>query len=222
MAQVGQMRGVAENPQVPLFTASAKPMTAFPMNRITASLAALRASEKIVILTAAAASVVVSAVVAAGAVGALGGALAILMLTIAVTDARFYVIPDSLTVTALVLGLLHARLQDPEMAVEAVAMAVLRAAILALIFLALRVVYRWLRGREGVGLGDVKLAGLAGAWLDWSIIPLAIEAAALSALAVYGFRQLALRRRLHATARLPFGVFFAPAIWLGWLYATAI
>ena len=98
----------------------------------------------------------------------------------------------------------------------------LRAAILALIFLALRVAYRWLRGREGVGLGDVKLAGLVGAWLDWSIIPLAIEIAALSALAVYGFRQFVLRRRLHATARMPFGLFLAPAIWLSWLLATAL
>jgi leader peptidase (prepilin peptidase)/N-methyltransferase len=144
------------------------------------------------------------------------------MLAVAVTDARFYVIPDALTAIAFVLGLVHAGLQRPEIAVEAVAMAVLRAAIVALAFLALRVAYRWLRGREGVGLGDVKLAGLVGAWLDWSIIPLAIEIAALSALAVYGFRQLVLRRRLHATARLPFGVFFAPAIWLGWLYATGI
>ena len=222
MAQVGQIRDVVENPQVPLFSASAKPMTAFPTNRTAASFAALRTSEKIVIATVAAGSVVVSAMVAPPAVGALGGVLAILMLAVAVTDARFYVIPDALTAIAFSLGLVHAGLQRPEIAVEAVAMAVLRAAILALAFLSLRVAYRWLRGREGVGLGDVKLAGLAGAWLDWSIIPLAIEIAALSALAVYGFRQLVLRRRLHAMARLPFGVFFAPAIWLGWLYATGI
>jgi leader peptidase (prepilin peptidase)/N-methyltransferase len=222
MAQVGPIRDVAENPQVSLFAASATPMTAFQTNRTAASFAALRTSEKIVIATVAAGSVVVSAMVAPPAVGALGGALAILMLAVAVTDARFYIIPDALTAIAFVLGLVHAGLQRPEIAVEAVAMAVLRAAILALAFLALRVAYRWWRGREGMGLGDIKLAGLAGAWLDWSIIPLAINIAALSALAVYAFRQFVLRRRLYAAARLPFGVFLSPAIWLSWLFATAL
>ncbi len=51
--------------------------------------------------------------------------------------------------------------------------------------------YRRLRGREGIGLGDVKLAGVAGAWLDWQSIPIAVEIAALAALAVCLVRWLA-------------------------------
>ena len=34
-------------------------------------------------------------------------------------------------------------------------------------FFALRYGYARLRGRQGLGLGDVKLAFVAGAWLDW-------------------------------------------------------
>jgi leader peptidase (prepilin peptidase)/N-methyltransferase len=39
----------------------------------------------------------------------------------------------------------------------------------------------------------------------------------LAALAVYVVRQRALGHALRATGRLPFGLFFAPAIWIGWL-----
>src|SRR5262249_57454028 len=75
----------------------------------------------------------------------------------------------------------------------------------------------WLGGREGLGLGDVKLAGVAGVWLDWPAMPIAIEIAALGALALYVAGHVLGRRRIHAATRLPFGLFLAPAIWLAWL-----
>ena len=55
---------------------------------------------------------------------------------------------------------------------------------MAAAFFGLWALYRRLRGREGIGLGDVKLAGVAGVWLDWPTIPVAVEIAALAALAV--------------------------------------
>jgi leader peptidase (prepilin peptidase) / N-methyltransferase len=79
-----------------------------------------------------------------------------------------------------------------------------------------KVAWRW-RGREGLGLGDVKLAAVAGVWLDWPAIPVAIEIAALTALAVYATGHILGRRRIHAATRLPFGLFLAPAVWLAWL-----
>ena len=85
---------------------------------------------------------------------------------------------------------------------------------MALVFLGIRYGYARLRGRQGLGLGDVKLAFVAGAWLDWMMIPLAIQFAAFAALSVYLLRQLVLRRAVSATSRIPFGLFFAPAIWL--------
>jgi leader peptidase (prepilin peptidase)/N-methyltransferase len=88
---------------------------------------------------------------------------------------------------------------------------------LALSFQVLRAGYRRLRGREGLGLGDVKLAGVAGAWLDWTMMPVAVEIAALSALVAYLLRVWIRRRPLRAAGRLPFGLFLAPAIWLSWL-----
>jgi leader peptidase (prepilin peptidase)/N-methyltransferase len=142
------------------------------------------------------------------------------MIAIAFVDARRFIIPDELTAAALALGFLHAAMQDSDSIVEALANASLRGATLAFAFLILRILYRRLRGCDGIGLGDVKLAGVAGVWLDWWLLPAVIEVAALAALAVYAVRYL-LGRRSVRLMRLPFGLFLAPAIWLGWLIGSA-
>jgi leader peptidase (prepilin peptidase)/N-methyltransferase len=149
--------------------------------------------------------------------GALGAGLACIMLAIAVIDARRFIIPNELVAAGLALGLIHAGLIGSPYFFGGGALAILRATLLAAAFWGLRIGYRRLRGRDGIGLGDVKLAAVAGAWLDWQMIPLAIEIAALSALTFYVLRQLILGRPLRATTRLPLGLFLAPAIWLGWL-----
>ena len=61
---------------------------------------------------------------------------------------------------------------------------------MAIAFFSLRILYRRIRGHDGIGLGDVKLAGVAGVWLDWWVLPVAIEIAALAALAAYAMRLL--------------------------------
>jgi leader peptidase (prepilin peptidase)/N-methyltransferase len=53
-------------------------------------------------------------------------------------------------------------------------------------------------------------------------IPIAVEIAALAALAVYALRRSMTGRPIRATARLPFGLFFAPAIWLCWLLEATL
>jgi leader peptidase (prepilin peptidase)/N-methyltransferase len=95
--------------------------------------------------------------------------------------------------------------------------AALRAAAIAVPFLALMIGYRRWRGRDGLGLGDIKLAAVAGAWLGWATIFAVIELAALSALGAYLANGYLRKRPLKATEFLPFGLFLAPAIWIGWL-----
>jgi leader peptidase (prepilin peptidase)/N-methyltransferase len=169
---------------------------------------------------AAVVGVATSVLVAPDMRGAIGAGLALIMLAIAVIDARHFIIPDELNAAGFALALLHAGVQSPEAVLDAIAAAALRGAVLALLFLGVRVGYRRLREREGIGLGDVKLAGVAGAWLDWLTLPIAVETAAIEALAVYMVRQHILGRSFRATNRLPFGLFLAPAIWLGWLMET--
>ena len=163
-------------------------------------------------LSAAAASFVV----APGLRGSFGAALALLMIAIAVVDVRRFIIPNELTAGAFALALVHAATGEAGGVWSTISWAALRGAALALVFLALREAYVWLRGRQGLGLGDVKLAGVAGAWLSWSMIPIAVEIAALAGLAYYAFRQFYAGRPMRQTSRVPFGLFLAPAIWAGW------
>jgi leader peptidase (prepilin peptidase) / N-methyltransferase len=161
----------------------------------------------------AAATIVASVFAASGWPGVLGAGLGLLMLAIAVVDGRHFIIPNPLSITTLALGLINAALADGWLGV---ATSLLRGVILAFAFLVLRAGYQWFRGRTGVGLGDVKLAGAGGVWLGWMMLPVAVEIAALAALAAYALRWLA-GQPVQRLTRVPFGLFFAPAIWLAWL-----
>jgi leader peptidase (prepilin peptidase)/N-methyltransferase len=158
-----------------------------------------------------------SLIAAPGPEGLNGAFLAALMLAIAVSDAEHFIIPDELTIAALALALLRAGTVGPDAGWLGPAWAMLRAVAISLPLLTLMAGYlRW-RSRDGLGLGDVKLAAVAGAWLDWTTIFAALELAALAALGAYLTTALLRRRTLKGTAFLPFGAFLAPCIWLGWL-----
>jgi leader peptidase (prepilin peptidase)/N-methyltransferase len=159
----------------------------------------------------------VSVMVAPGLPGYFGAALALIAIAIAVIDARWFIIPNELSAAGFVLGLANAATDAPHAIWEAAGIAALRGAVLALLFLGLRALYRHLRGRDGIGLGDVKLAGVAGAWLGWTAMPIAIEIAALSAIAAFGVRHYWGQRVFDPALRFPFGLFLAPSIWIGWL-----
>ncbi len=165
---------------------------------------------------------VASLVAAPGVAGYLGAALALIALAIAVIDARFLIIPNELSAAGFALALANAAHGAPQAIWEGVASAMLRGIVLALLFLALRLLYRRLRGREGIGLGDVKLAAVAGAWLDWMTMPIAIEIAALAAIAAFGLRHYAGNRAFDAAVKFPFGLFLAPSIWIGWLIEVTL
>lgn len=164
--------------------------------------------------------VVASLLIAPGAEGLYGSFLAALMLAIAASDARHYRIPNELTGAAFALALLRAGAFVPDVGAEALLWPLIRAAAAGLPLLLLMVLYRHWRGRDGLGLGDVKLAAVCGAWLDLATVVAVIELAALLAIGAYAANAALRRKPLRATAYLPFGLFLAPAIWIGWLGET--
>jgi leader peptidase (prepilin peptidase) / N-methyltransferase len=139
------------------------------------------------------------------------------LLTLGWIDWRWMLLPDVLTLPLLLAGLLLTWWWQPESIGS-------HAAGAAVGYLALRGVawcYRVLRGREGIGAGDAKLLGAAGAWLGVAALPMVILLAALFGLATAGMVVLS-RRRLSATTALPFGPCLAAATWLVWLYSDRL
>ncbi|TWB59152.1 prepilin peptidase [Bradyrhizobium sacchari] len=164
--------------------------------------------------------VLASLITGPGAEGLYGAFLAVLMLAVAAHDARHYLIPNELTGAAFALALIRAAALVPDIGLEALLWPLARAGAVALPLLLLMALYRRWRGRDGLGLGDVKLAAVCGAWLDLVTVAAVIELSALLAIGAYAANAARQRQPLRATAFLPFGLFLAPAIWLGWLGET--
>ena len=178
-----------------------------------------RAAFAIVSVGAALASILV----APGVIGLCGAGLALTMCAIALHDARHFLIPNWLSAAAFVLAIAHAVALDPHGPLPQIGMALVRAGVSGGLFLALKLGYRAWRGHEGIGMGDVKLAAVAGAWLDWFAIAVAIEIAVVAALGAYLVRHHVGNRPMRATHALPFGLYLAPAIWVAWfLQATVL
>jgi leader peptidase (prepilin peptidase) / N-methyltransferase len=194
-------------------------VTAEPPRGLSHRLARPVIVEAAIIGAVGAGAVLASLAAAPGWSGAAGAVLAGLMLSIAVVDHRRMIIPDELNALAFIAGLIVAGAGADAPQAIAILQALVRAALIFALFFAFRAGFRALRGMEGIGLGDVKLAAVAGVWLEWASLPVVVEIAALSALAA------ALCARLRGDgfdpkARLPFGAFFAPAIWICWLIAA--
>jgi leader peptidase (prepilin peptidase)/N-methyltransferase len=143
------------------------------------------------------------------------------MLAVAVVDARQFIIPDVLSLPAIPAGLLASgRLLEPSVSELVRVDHVIGMLAGGISLWLVRALYFRVRQREGLGLGDVKLAAAAGAWIGWqSLADVILLAAALALSFIVG---LAIMRgkELSAAARIPFGCFLAPSIWLVWALAA--
>ncbi|MFZ1102706.1 MAG: A24 family peptidase [Hyphomicrobiaceae bacterium] len=141
------------------------------------------------------------------------------MLAIAVIDAQRFTIPDVLSLPSIPLALLASGyLLDPSSSQPVSLDHVIGACLGGASFWLVRETYRPLRGREGLGLGDVKLAAAAGAWVGWMHLPDVILLAAGAALGFAVARALVRRNGPSGTERIAFGTFLAPSIWIVWAF----
>ena len=143
--------------------------------------------------------------------------LAAAMAAIAAEDFRRFRVPDSWNFLAALAGLATVWLAARSGALAALGAAALHGALCGGALWLLREAFLRLRGIDGLGLGDVKLAATGGIWLGWQGFPYAVMLAALSALAT-----VALFTRLHGAwprqRKIPFALHLAPAIWACWYF----
>jgi leader peptidase (prepilin peptidase) / N-methyltransferase len=136
---------------------------------------------------------------------------------VAAVDRHRFLIPDAASAAIALGGLAVAIGLGDRPMLDAALDAVARGLAAGLFLWTIRAVYRWLRGHDGLGLGDVGLAAAAAPWLDWWMLLPAFEAAVAAALIAVAIDALVTRRRPEAADALPFGLFLAPACWLGFL-----
>lgn len=117
-------------------------------------------------------------------------------------DFHAFRIPDHATIPLALLGVVRLMLGDDIQTGVHLIAALLGAAV----FLFLRYIYQRIRGREGLGLGDVKLVAVGGLWVG-SQLALAVAIGAGLALAVRSL-EIVLTRKT-ADEPIPLGVFLS-------------
>ena len=134
------------------------------------------------------------------------------LLLIAIIDGEHFWLPDQLTLPLLVSGLAANLWLDPAGWTGPVIGAVAGFGGLWL----LAVIYRRMRGREGLGGGDPFLLAAGGAWVGWIGLPSVLIWASVGGLSVVAAGVLT-GRRVAGSDRMPFGVYLAIGIGLTWL-----
>jgi len=138
--------------------------------------------------------------------------LAWTLLTLAAIDSLAFRLPDILTLPLAAAGLLVSLTLTHDIWAH-VAGAVIGYCVFAVIGWA----FARMRGHEGLGLGDAKLAAAAGAWLGWAPLPSVVLIACAAGFLWVAILAIA-RGRAALTERIPFGVALAIAFWIVWLY----
>ena len=145
------------------------------------------------------------------------GYMGFTVLVIALVDQRKFIIPDALSLPAIPLGLVAALSVFPQDWRGILQNHLAAAAIAAGVFYVVRLAYRNLRGVEGLGLGDVKLAAAAGTWLGIELLPVTLLVATGAALAAVLLQALRPREeKMTPQTPVPFGSFLAPSIMIVW------
>ena len=159
-------------------------------------------------------------------------ALLAILTGVAAIDARFGIIPDSLSAMLVIAGGANVLLESSAVSgtlvanpaglpalisdIDAICWRAMEAIIAVLGAMLLRMCYRFVRSRDGFGLGDVKFVGAAVLWIGLPMLPLMLIIAVCSALGTI----VLLRRQvggLKGGDAIPFGPHLALGLWLAFL-----
>jgi len=120
------------------------------------------------------------------------------------TDLQTQRLPNVLTYSGVIAGLVFSVFLPPYV-VDSLIGAVVGAAVLLLV----RAAWKLWKGVDAMGLGDVKMLAMVGAFLGWRQVPVVLFLASVAG-AVIGVGLTVLRGR-SMQSKLPFGTFLALA-----------
>jgi leader peptidase (prepilin peptidase)/N-methyltransferase len=141
--------------------------------------------------------------------------LTALLIVLFGTDLETERLPNVVTLPGLAVGLAWSLFGPPGLEDG-----LLGAALGAGILLAIRWLWLWWKGVDGMGLGDVKMLAMIGAFLGWREIWVVLFFASLAG-AVVGVSVTVLRGR-SLQSRLPFGTFLALAAFAASVWGEAL
>jgi len=148
-----------------------------------------------------------------------GGVLTWALIALSMIDLDHQLLPDSITLPFLWLGLALSLYGTTGLFTDA------HSSIIGALagYLSLWLVYqifKRLTGKEGMGYGDFKLLALFGAWLGWQVLPAVILLSSLVGAAV-GISLIVVRGR-DRNLPIPFGPYLAAAGWIALLWGGQI
>ncbi|WP_421792891.1 prepilin peptidase [Hyphobacterium sp.] len=130
----------------------------------------------------------------------------------ALVDARTFLLPDVVTLGLIPAGLAMSYTSGGQ---SQLVMSALGAVIGFASLAVLGLVYRWLRGREGLGLGDAKLLAAGGAWAGPYALPWIVTLGAGATLFIVLIRHV-LGQKVDATTAVPLGPGLAAGCYLAY------
>jgi len=148
----------------------------------------------------------------------LGGVRALFacaLIVLFVTDLQHKILPNVITVPGIAVGVLCSFFLPPGW----------RDSLLGILvgggtLFAIGETYYRLRGQEGLGMGDVKLLGMIGAFLGWKLVLLTLVLASFAGSLVGG--ALIVSGRGDMKYALPFGTFLAVGALVAAIWGTPI
>jgi leader peptidase (prepilin peptidase)/N-methyltransferase len=149
--------------------------------------------------------------------------LSFALVAISLIDADHQIIPDSIVIPLMWVGLIMS-LFHPLAGADTLFIAPRDAIVGAVAgYLSLWSVYQLFKlitGKEGMGYGDFKLLAALGAWLGWQALPTIILMSAVVG-AIIGIALIVFRGR-DRQIPIPFGPYLAAAGWITMLWGEAI
>lgn len=153
---------------------------------------------------------------APGVEGLAGAIFGWLLLALAALDVKHHWLPDRLTATLAVSGLVTGLLFAHPPIVDRLIGGFLGFGSLAII----AIMYKSIRNRDGLGGGDPKMLGAIGCWLGWQALPLVVLGASLVGILV-AISWRVRGKKVEADSMLPLGSLMAIAAFPLWLFQTA-